>query len=192
MTDAKLTDEQKKAQPLLESHGVIIAPVSVDYGFYHEMSWAIIIGRSLRPDKPLAIHCFGYGGYTPVALAIADIIQADGNVDGLLLGDAASAHSIVWAACKRRYAYPNARISVHKAAHHDLSGRYEDHDLQILADNTQREDEKIAKIYAWASNKSPAWWAKALQGSGVALVEFGAHELINDLDMASPASKRKT
>jgi len=187
MSDAigeiKLTDAQREKQPLLERYGILLAPAELDEAAYVEMSWALHLGRALHPDRPLELRCYGIGGNTYATLAIVNLIRDDGRIDGVLVGDAGSGSSIIWAACPRRYVYPLASINVHESI-----SRTEGWDMAYQ--RTQLEEQswqnrQIAALYAQASAQSPEWWLdKMAAGHGVATL-IPADELIQ-IGMARP------
>lgn len=192
MTEITLTDSQRQAQPLLEQFGIIVATTEVNEDFYKEMSWALYLGRKLHPDKPLELRCHGDGGYTRTAFAIVDLIQLDGNIDGVLIGNSCSSHSFIWAACARRYVTPFAIMSVHGVSFGNWNARLDQDTLVRQGQNFELTNTIIANIYAQASSKSAEWWMEKLRVNGATLYDFNADALINDLQMANPIKDRES
>jgi ATP-dependent protease ClpP protease subunit len=191
MSDIKLSDDQRNEQPLLESHGIIIASVEIDGDAYVELSWALHLGRALHPEKPLELRCHGHGGLAHAALAIADLIIHDGNVDGIAMGEVASAHSYIWAACNRRYVYPNALLGVHRCWATGTWAPLQGAEYRMLGSNLDLIDRQAIRLYAKQSNKSKKWWRQRLAlSSPSALLYLDAHQLIHDLEMARPIKER--
>lgn len=184
-----LTDDQKAAQPLLETFGVILLPPDIDHEAYKEMSWALRLARALHPEQPLELRCHGDGGSGDVMLAIVDLVQADGNVDGMLIGRAYSASSVIWAACARRYVYPNAGIGVHGALMNVSSwadGQY----YQTYVSGVASTDEAMIALYAAASRKSRKWWRRQMARGHSACVNIDAAKLV-EIGMARPVAERE-
>jgi len=190
--EIKLLDDERKAQPLLGQFGIVFMPETLDHAGYQLVSAALVKGRAIFPKKPLALWCNGRGGTVDAALALVDLIQSDGNIDGILIGHVSSAHSVVWASCQRRYTYPHAALQVHQAR--GWESRYMNEDAYALnARDIAQDNETLARIYAGASNRSASWWLKRLKMvSHDDIVRLKADKLINDLDMAKPIRKRKS
>jgi len=184
-----LTDEQKKQQPLLEELGIILAPEEINYDGYLGLTWALILGRSLHPEKALALHCCGVGGDVGYALAIVDLIQEDGNMDGIAIGRASSGHSVVWAACPRRYVYPNARIGVHQVRTGEWNNNQTERDYQLSSGRYEWINKRLIATYTAASNKNEDYWREIVYGAGIELKDFDADDLLG-LGMAKPISER--
>lgn len=188
-TAIALTEAQREKQPLLERYGIVLAPAEIDTAAYVEMTWALHLARAMHPDRAIELRCYGIGGSTYATLAIANLIRADGRIDGVLVGDAGSGSSIVWAACPQRYVYPFASINVHESI-----SRAEGWDLAYQ--RTQLEEQswlnrQIAALYTHASTQPPAWWLeKMAAGHGVATL-MPADELIQ-IGMARPIEERAT
>lgn len=189
VADVVLTDDQKKQQPLLETLGIIIAPENIDFDAYLQLSWALALARFFHPDRILELRCHGSGGLVDAGFAIADLICADGNVDGIALGDVASAHTYLWTACARRYVYPNARFSYHPVATGAWSVRLEAEDFERTAKMTKWENKRVLQMYADASAKSLDWWRKKYTHGGYTLEILNAQTLI-DIGMAQPIRER--
>jgi ATP-dependent protease ClpP protease subunit len=189
--EISLTDDQRKAQPLLESLAIIITPFEINDAFYREMMWALKLGRLIHPKKPLALHCHGNGGTVSTALAIVDLIQQDGNIHGFLLGTATSAHTMIWAACQHRYVYPHAGIEIHPVATGAWESRLQEEDYANYRHSIGWQNKQILWIYANASTKSVKWWKKQYRKGGYTCVNLPAKKLIQ-IGMAQPARKCKS
>lgn len=172
----------KETQPLLESDGIIIMPAEVDDDSYFAISTSLRIARRLFPDRPIELRCHGFGGDAGAGFALIDLIKEDGNVDGILLGFAASAHSLIWAACQRRYVYPNAVIGVHQAHDWQSQPMFEQtYHMELMKIGWYNKHS--ASVYAEASNKPQSWWLEKLKGE-LSVDVFDYEALTGDLGMA--------
>jgi ATP-dependent protease ClpP protease subunit len=180
--------ELKEIQPLLETHRVLLLPADLDDAAYKDMAWALVAGRELFPNKRLKLWCHGNGGEATVGLALADLIQADGRIDGILVGGAFSGHSFIWAACSRRFCYPHAGIGVHTCV--SSSNSWEDTSYR-KTDVKRMEgwDRQIARFYAHASNKTVGWWLGKMNTGHSACHWLGAEKLVQ-LGMCSLIDKK--
>ena len=174
------------ADYLLEKHGIISLPDTIDHAGYEMVLHRLTQGRTLHPDKPLRLFCHGSGGLTYDTLAIVDLIRADGRVDGMLSGVARSSASVIWASCTRRFVYPLGRIGVHPVQQDHAAGTAEDFLMETM--ELQALDWDMCVIYAAASNKLAEWWKLKLYEPG----DFKwllANELIA-IEMGKPVSER--
>ncbi len=187
-TPSLLPETLKESQPLLERDGIIIMPADVDDDSYFSISLALRLGRKLFPEKPIELRCHGFGGDAGAGFALIDLIKEDGNVDGILLGFAASAHSLIWAACARRYVYPNAVIGVHQAHNYGQQQMFEQTYMMELQ-KIGWYNAHCARIYAEASNKSQEWWREKLKGE-LSVDVFDYEALTGDLGMAQGIHER--
>jgi len=185
-----LTDDQKETQPLLEDYGIIIAPEELSHATYAELSWALYVGRKLHPEKPIELRCCGDGGEVALSLALVDLIQADGNVDGICVGQVCSGHSLLWAACIRRFVYPNALLSIHQTLHFGYnSNAVSEHDQRIINMRMEWGNKRLIDIYTAASRCDRSYWRELLYSTMTEMVSLDAGQLI-DLGMAVPISER--
>lgn len=142
-------------------------------------------------DKRILIFCAGQGGNNNSARGIVDLIREHGRCDGILLGVAYSSHSVIWAACQRRYFYPMAQIGVHQV-YYSYSERTEFRESEFENQSTAAAANNmfIASVYASASNKSTAWWREQLPEGGISKV-IGTATLLT-LQMGLPIAERVT
>jgi len=184
-----LTEDQQKAQPLLEQHGIIITPNEIDHESYIELSWAIQIGRVIHKEKALELRCCGDGGEVHRSLALYDLIRADGNIDGIAIGRVSSGYSVVWSGCNRRFVYPSTLVSIHQAQNGSwVQGQFQ-RDYEMGYEHSQWCNARLIEIYAGISNQDTDYWHKAVLGAGMELLNFDAGQLIK-MDMARPISER--
>lgn len=192
LTPVILTDDQKKAQPLLEGHGIILTPDQIDADSYIALSWAIALGRIMHPRRALELRLSGLGGESRHAFALIDLIQADGNIDGVVLGEANSAHANLWAACARRYVFPHSCVELHRVTNGGWNGEADSRLFSRLSAEYDWADDKQAALWADVSNRSATWWRDQFGTTSRFLtVRFGARELIEDLCIARPYSERQ-
>ncbi|MHC4646775.1 MAG: ATP-dependent Clp protease proteolytic subunit [Planctomycetota bacterium] len=185
-------DDQTKSQPLLEQYGIILTPFVIDNDTLKELSWALHVGRELHPNKSLELRCNGDGGSADEALAVAELIRFYGNVDGVALGGISSAHTLIWAACARRYVGPYTTIKIHRSGYGEwVNGDDSDVQAYRVADLLVTE-QKLAHLYASSSSKSVKWWGKQIKRTRKNIfLLFTAKQIVNDLEMARPLKKRK-
>jgi ATP-dependent protease ClpP protease subunit len=185
-----LTDDQRTAQPLLEAFGIIIAPEEVSHASYVQLSWALAVGRALHGDQPLALRCYGDGGDADAALALVDLIQADGNVDGIALGEVSSANATLWVACARRYITPHAMIAIHGVSHGEWRPRWDAEMYRRKVAEFDWYNERLAQLLAAVSTRTARWWLKRLSERGDVLIRFDYDAVVDDLEMARPLKER--
>jgi ATP-dependent protease ClpP protease subunit len=183
------TDDQQKAQPLLEQHGIIIAPEEINHDTYIELSWALRIGRELHPAQPLEFRCCGVGGESSRSFAIYDLVQQDGNIDGIALGRVSSGHSIIWSGCNRRFVYPTAMVSVHQSKNGSWQQGQVQRDYELGYEQTKWTNSRLVEIYEKVSNQGADYWHDKVFGAGMELFNIDANQLV-ELDMAKPISER--
>jgi ATP-dependent protease ClpP protease subunit len=184
-----LTEDQQKAQPLLEQYGIIVAPNEIDHDTYLELSWALKIGREMHPESPLELRCCGIGGEVSRSFAIYDLVQQDGNIDGIALGRVSSGHTIIWSGCNRRFVYPTALVSIHQTKNGAwLQGQLQ-RDYELGFERYKWGNRQLVEIYAKSSNQGADFWHDKVFSAGAELLNFDASQLI-ELEMAAPISER--
>ncbi len=186
MVEAKdaTTPPSLKTLDLLVRYGVLITPAEISGDF-----WPVFVEAVMMHPKPITLHCSGEGGSAFTLYQLIGLIRQHGRFIGVLHADAASAHSILFAACQSRYVSPLGSISVHrcvstggwqmgaKAAREALF-RYE------------RMDKLHAQIMADACHSAydVDFWLTAFDEAGSGMKEFDAQHLI-DMGMAKPISE---
>jgi ATP-dependent protease ClpP protease subunit len=184
-----LSDEQKKAQPLLAKWGIIILPEEINHEAYVEFSWALQIGRELHGDKPIELRCCGTGGGSRWSFAIADLIKRDGNIDGILIGEVTSGHSIIWSWCQRRYAYPLASLKVHQVYSSGWASDQTETDHRLSLEEHEYVNKMMIERFAEISIQGSDWWSNVIYGTHIKTKLMPTEELI-DMLMAEPISNR--
>lgn len=187
-----MNDKLREQQPLLEDYGIITTPYEIDMESFRNISWAIKVGRDLFDDIPLKLIVSGVGGYVPEMFAIIDVIQQDGNINGILYGAAYSAHATIFAACSRRFITNHAILSVHEASHASWYPYTKDA-MKLSHRRLEWADDKAAHIYA-AACQNPTndvhWWKQQLaKATPPELIDFDRDDLVYGLKMAKDISE---
>ncbi|MBZ0291407.1 MAG: ATP-dependent Clp protease proteolytic subunit [Anaerolineae bacterium] len=173
-----------ETQTKLLEQGVIILPEEIEHSTYEYVLEALLA----HPGR-VKLYCRGNGGDSASALAMVDLIQAHGNVIGMLPGEAASSHVTVWAGCHERYIYPNALIGVHMVSWQSLSTRQDSLSLRQSMMDFEGIERRVAEVLAGASNKDAYWWLKIIQKTGSGGLTMFDAKVIVDLEMAKPISE---
>lgn len=202
-----LSDKQKEEQPLLELELGIILPSDINYNSYFEMLWALKYAESVKlgdsdlSKEEIKLYCNGDGGQARDALAIVDIIQSlFAPVSGIIVGEACSANSVIWAACSKRFVSKRASIGIHKISYQfkgqtDDTGwnTYQEKDIDLMKRKYKEGDQIVASIYADACKQNPVndnrvfatqeWWLDEMAKGGQQLWRISAYKLV-DMGMA--------
>ena len=152
------------ADYLLEKHGIINLPDEIDHAAYEKILHRVLQGRELHGDKPLMLYCRCSGGLAWDAEAIVALIESDGNIDGILIGETMSAGAFIWASCARRYVYPEARLGIHPTRR-DVG--YVTKDVLVgFAQEGDTVDRFQCLRYEKASRRDFDWWWQKLHAPG--------------------------
>lgn len=174
------------AQRLLEMTKTIILPEEIDHDTYH----MIVEAALLYPDDEIDLYCRGQGGDSGDALGIVDIIKHHGNFTGLLLGDAASSHAIIWAGCANRYCFDNSRLGLHSVVT-TFSPPYMDSRALLQSSKKSEETDRAnAQILADSSKEDITYWLGLIQGANLGLNWLNAFELVTGCEIALMISDR--
>ena len=173
------------ADYLLEKHGIINLPDEIDHAAYELILHRVLQGRELHGDKPLMLYCRCDGGSAWDAEAIVALIEADSNIDGILIGETMSAGAFIWASCARRYVYPEARLGIHPTRR-DVG--YVTKDVLVgFAQEGDTVDRFQCLRYEKASRRDFGWWWQKLHAPGDVkwldtkeLVEIGMAKLYSE------------
>ena len=186
-----MTPEQRE---MIEKHGIItlyggIDPTSAEY-----LLQAIAFARDVGHDNdPIAIYFASYGGEVPAGVAMVSAIMADGNVDGVMVGDTASAAGWVWAACKRRYISPYASLGLHLPGRTLYTEGKRENSMLIkrLAAEYDAIEQFVAGIFSSASRMPVEWWLGAMREAEPHEAYIPAAQLIGPMDMCDLWSNRQ-
>jgi len=125
-------------------------------------------------DTPITLFIDTPGGNTEFSLCISDMIRhSNSDVHGVVTCDAFSAGFRILQACRRRIAYPNARLMFHATALNGVrcdSDRWDEackrafilHDDQVKL-YVARTGQPEAQIRLWAKNEKRFTAQEALQ-----------------------------
>lgn len=171
-----------EARKLLVKHGVLVLPEYITHDTY-----ALVLEALLECEgQEMNLYCRGDGGSSRAALAIVDLVQQHGRVNGILPSEANSSHAIIFAGCPQRYVYPRASIGLHKVAFESGSTRVDSQYAQLIAQEYEAVEHLNADILAAASNKPARYWYDIIQSAGsAAVIQFDAAKLI-EFHMAQP------
>lgn len=183
--------DNEKRLAFLEQHNRLVLPEYIEHSTYE----LVLEVCALYPEREIVMHCRGEGGGSRSEMAIADLIQQHGNFTALLAGMAMSAHATIFAACARRYVYPNAALGIHQVCIGEIGQRVDARFARQLADDFQRSNQAVADIFARACRSdafSAGVWERmfANAGSGAYNV-IDAGEMVVHFEMAQPISMFK-
>lgn len=137
-------------------------------------------------DNPLYIFVDGDGGTCSEAQALVDLFQWHGNVTGILLGSAMSAHVTVWAGCTTRIAFPGSYIGIHKVGSYGEMSM-DSHVARYTLEDYERIERQICDLFGSISNHTSKWWYREMQKTGRnSFKTITAKELITKYEMARP------
>lgn len=155
-------------------HQYVIVPETIEYDFYKqvlevmiERQWA----RSVNVEDtlpPLYFYFRSNGGSSRDAMAVVNLIQADGNVHGVIVGDTISCAATIWASCQQRSVIGDsvARIGIHPVSWDGIEGIFDAKRLAVKADEFEWIDRRQIEIYTKASNRPVSWWRDLYQDAG--------------------------
>lgn len=172
-------------QPLLDRQ-IILLSGFIDDAMYRQFVWALSTARRDHPKDPIMLWITCPGGATDLAVAMADLVQNDGNVWGVIMGKAASGAASIWASCSHRYATPNSILGIHQVVfvqRENLTAV----DSHMMSIECQRRNQQIIQTLTTASNCSTEYWTKALLSTNMELVTYDFDDLIL-FNMARPFS----
>ncbi len=178
-----MTNPYEESQPLLERR-IILLTGEVNETMYRELSWCLASQRESDADSPCQLRITSYGGSIDLAMAMVDLIRADGNCWGVVLGKAASAAADVWLACKQRYVGDHAVIGTHQVMFTDRTNLVAQ-DMQYMAVELQRRNYQAAKLFADASNDTTDYWMNAILSATSELITYDAQDMIR-MGIAKP------
>lgn len=101
---------------------------------------------SIKDRKPIRIFFNSPGGSLDVEETLVSIIKLSKTpVYGVALGMVASAASLIYLSCHRRFALQNAYFIFHRGSCQNLGGNY--NELQAAMDDYRAQIEKMEKFY---------------------------------------------
>ena len=138
--------------------------------------------------KPIKCFIANRGGSVDAANTLVDIIALSKTpVWGIALGMCASAASMVYLACHKRYALPSVSFLFHQGSCSNLSGNYSE--LKSFMDDYQTEIHKLTEFYKKHTTYDPAliedklskgdWYIRTTE----ALENGVVNELVSDISI---------
>ena len=122
--------------------------------------------RAKDADATIHLHVRSNGGDSLTGLAIANLIQRDGNVTGWLMGAAASAAATIWASCAQRFVFFNGQMGIHPVRWYEEHVYFDAAKARTWAAQLHKSDEKQCELYAAASNQNFVWWWERYNQAG--------------------------
>lgn len=104
--------------------------------------------RVLRPEdrKPIKIFFSSPGGDLDIEETLVSIIRLSKTpIYGFALGMVASAASLIYLSCHKRYALPNAYFIFHRGSCQNMGGNY--NEIQAAMEDYKQQVEKMEKFY---------------------------------------------
>lgn len=143
-------------------------------------------GKPIEERQPIKCYVANYGGSIDIANTLIDVIEASQTpVYGYALGMCASAASMIFLACHKRFALRNATFMFHQGSCSDLSGTF----AQIAAfmEDYQKEIEHLTDFYKTHTTFDPNVIEEKLQGEWYIYPEEGLEngvidDIITNLD----------
>ncbi len=172
-----------ETQPLLDRR-IILLTGEVNETMYREFSWCLAHLRANDPSSPIQLRITSHGGSVDTAMAMVDLIRADGNCWGVVLGKAASAAADIWLACKQRYIGDHAVIGTHQVMFTDRTGLVAQ-DLQFMAVELERRNFQVASLFAEAADGPHEYWMKMVLSATSELATYSARDMVH-LHVAKP------
>lgn len=167
---------------LLERYHVLILPMEFGASF-----WPVFLEAVLMHPEPITLHCAGAGGDAHTLFQMISLIRQHGRFTGVLNADAASAHSLLFAACQTRYVSPLGSISVHRCL--TIEGGQMNYQSALASvKRYERIDDLNAQIMADACTPDYGadFWLDAFdRGNGAELMQYDAKAVI-EMGMAKP------
>lgn len=173
-----LSFEEQKIRA--EKRGVVVLPQEIDYNAMHAVLTLLEYARSgAKEDDPISLMISGDGGDYDFAISIINGLKSDGNVHGVVIGRATSAHALVWASCQKRIISPLAFIGIHQATVNGYGGTQRD--VQETLTRIDFINEQSAAIFAAACDTkthTKSFWLKQMKKVGNEVVRFYPQELL--------------
>ena len=182
----EINETQEK---MLTERGVIVLPADISHETYQNLLALLMLAETMWADKPIRLFCAGYGGDAVAAMAIADLVQANERVVGILAGVAESSHVTIFAACPKRYVYPHAQIGIHRISYAQISSRQDAQSVQNRVEHLQQLEGEVAKILADASCHDASWWLEQIIAIGSDACDYFHSQWILANEMALPISE---
>ena len=103
-------------------------------------------GIDVAARKPIKIFFHSPGGELDVAEILTSVIKLSRTpVYGIALGMVASAASIIYLSCHKRFALPNAYFIIHRGSYEGLGGNY--NEIQAAMEDYKLQIARMEKFY---------------------------------------------
>lgn len=165
---------------LAKATGQIFIPSVMETDSAIEVGTLMMAARYAHPDRPLKLYINGYGGNTGQALAIADLINEDDNVEGYLIGEVYSSHILIWASCSKRFIGSHASMYLH-SVHYTPDRAGSSRDLHLHAFHIEYTDFHVAELLAKISCGSCAnseYWLDLMRTAAGSLSMLTAQQIV--------------
>lgn len=144
-------------------------------------------GKPIDERKPIKCIISNHGGSSDVANTLVDIISLSKTpIYGFAIGMCASAASMIYLACHKRYVLPNVTFLFHQGSCSNLNGNYSE--LKAFMDDYQTDIQNLTEFYKKHTTFGPAlieerlskgdWYIRVPE----ALQNGVAHEVVKDID----------
>ncbi len=145
-------------------------------------------GTPIEKRKPIKCLIANRGGSVDAANTLVDIITLSKTpIWGIALGMCASAASMIYLACHKRFALPSVSFLFHQGSCSNLSGNYSE--LKSFMDDYQTEIHSLTEFYKKHTTYDPAliedklskgdWYIRVTE----ALQNGVVHEVVNDISI---------
>lgn len=152
-------------------------------------SFDAVMSCLFRSVGKVYIYCNGGGGNGDIAFAIVDICRHRGNVVGILVGAAASAHGVIWAGMPERYAMPLAALEAHLSGMDEVSMKLDTTSARQLSNVFDEYDKRMSRVFSEMGQFSEDWWYQELQGVGSNYVKDYSAEWLVSNGLCKPSSE---
>lgn len=100
----------------------------------------------IEERKPIKLYINSPGGSLDIEETLVSVIQLSKTpVYGIALGMVASAASLIYLACHKKFALPNAYFILHKGSTSGMSGNF--NDIQAAMNDYKKQVEKMIEFY---------------------------------------------
>ena len=104
------------------------------------------LGIPVEERKPIRLLFYSMGGSLDVEETLVSMIKLSKTpIYGIALGVVASAASLIYLACHKRYAFPNAYFVLHKGSCNNIGGNF--NEVQAAMEDYRAQIEKMEKFY---------------------------------------------
>lgn len=144
------------------------------------------VGIPVEERKPIKIYINSPGGSLDIEETLVSVIQLSKTpVYGVALGMVASAASLIYLACHKKFALPNAYFILHKGSTSGMSGNF--NDIQAAMDDYKKQVEKMIGFYISSTKYTEEEIRRNIENDWYVrdedIVKFGlVDEIVTDID----------